>query len=471
MRPVRVDAYGAALGKFIYPMWERLRGRPTFELLAMLERTERASLDEIEAMRTGFLKRLVRNSWHHTTHYRCAFEQAGIDPDSIKSVADVMRLPLLERATAQATVDERTASWPPPEFKKTTSGSTGQPLEVRYSAESRHWRDATRWRGFGWGGYRMGDKAMHLWGLPAVEPSRFQQIKTTVDRKLRRDVYVSCMVRSPEVLRGMVDTIRREKPQVMMGYAQALADLARYINREGLRDWGTIPVIYGAERLWAHDRADLAEAFGPAVFETYGCREFMLMGGECEAHDGLHESVENLIVEILIREPDGSVRTAQPGEQGEVAITDLHNLSCPFIRYLTGDLAVARAASPCACGRTLPRFGPVEGRITDTMRDGQGNPVEGILFNILFLNMSKHTRQFQVVQRPDRRLTLRVVPTSPGHLAPEAEALIREFVGKHVRGVPLEIEVVPEIPLTRAGKLRRVVVEKAEEAPDDPTRN
>ena len=46
-------------------------------------------------------------------------------------------------------------------------------------------------------------------------------------------------------------------------------------------------------------------------------------------------------------------------------------------------------------------------------------------------------------------------------LAREAEVLIREFVGKHLRGVPLDIELVDEIPLTAAGKLRRVVVERA----------
>jgi acyl-coenzyme A synthetase/AMP-(fatty) acid ligase len=46
-------------------------------------------------------------------------------------------------------------------------------------------------------------------------------------------------------------------------------------------------------------------------------------------------------------------------------------------------------------------------------------------------------------------------------LPPEAEALIREFVGTHVKGVPLAIEVVDDIPLTAAGKLKRVVVERA----------
>jgi phenylacetate-CoA ligase len=252
--------------------------------------------------------------------------------------------------------------------------------------------------------------------------------------------------------------VRRERPDALAGYAQALADLARFVNREGLRDWDTIPVIYGAERLWPHDRAELERAFGPAVFETYGCREFMLMGAECEVHDGLHESAENLIVEIVVRERDGATRPARPGEKGEVAITDLHNLASPFIRYLTGDSAIAREPTPCACGRTLPRFGPVEGRITETLRDADGNPVEGIMFNILFLTLARHTRQFQVVQHADRRLTLRIVPAQDG-LPADAESLIREFVGKHVHGVSLKIELVGEIPLTAAGKLRRVVVE------------
>lgn len=453
------DPYGALLGRVLYPTWERLRGRPTFPLLAQLRRTERASLDEVTALRTGYLRRLIRHAYQHTQHYRQLFDDAGLHPEDVVTLDDLAKVPLLERAVAQASVDTRTASWPEVAVTKTTSGSTGQPLEVRFSAESRHWRDATRWRGFGWGGYHMGDKALHVWGVSAVPGSALQRAKIAIDRKLRRDVYASCMVRSNENLRAMAELIKREKPDVLAGYAQAIADLARFINREGLRDWGTIPVIYGAERLWEHDRADLAEAFGPAVFETYGCREFMLMGSECEAHDGLHESAENLIVELLVREPDGTIRNARPGEQGEVAVTDLHNLACPFIRYLTGDLAIAREQTPCACGRTLPKFGAVEGRVTDTMRDAAGNPVEGILFNILFLNMAKHTRQFQAVQRADGSLVLKVVPMASGRLPPEVEALIREFVGTHLRGIPLTIELVTDIPLTRAGKLRRVVVE------------
>lgn len=456
--PVAIDPYGLALKTVLYPAWERLRGRPTYDLLASLRRTERASVDELTAIRTGYLRRLVRHAYYQTSYYRDVLDRAGFHPDDVHALGDLQRIPTLPRATAQTTVEERTAPWPAVAVSKTTSGSTGQPLEVRFSEESRHWRDATKWRGYGWGNYQMGDKALILWGVPAIAPTRFMRARLALDHKLRRDVYANCMVRSKEKLLEMVHLIIRERPDAITGYAQAIADLARFVNAEGLRAWKDVPVIYGAERLWPHDREDIAAAFGPAVFETYGCREFMLMGSECEAHDGLHESAENLIVEILVAEPDGTMRPARPGEQGEVAVTDLHNLACPFIRYLTGDLAIERADAPCACGRTLRRFGPVEGRVTETMRDAHGNPVEGILFNILFLNMAKHTRQFQVVQRADRRLVLRVVPVGDC-LDPAAEQLIRDYVGKHLRGIPLEIEVVSEISLSRAGKLRRVIVE------------
>lgn len=454
------NVYDVALGRALYQTWERLRGRPTFPLLAYLHRMERASADELAALRSGLLRRLVHHAVTRTAHYKSAYGAVAVTGWEIRTLDDLHALPVLERATAQRTVAERTADWPRVAFSKTTSGSTGQPLEIRYSDESRHWRDATRWRGFGWADYRMGNKAVHVWGVPAVEPGRWQRARLVVDRKLRRDVYVSCMVRSPAALRAMVETIRREKPTVIAGYAQAIADLARYVNAEGLRDWGTISVICGAERLWSHDREDLERAFGPKVFETYGCREFMLMGSECEVHDGLHESMENLIVEILVREPGGRTRAAHPGEEGEVAVTDLHNLASPFIRYLTGDLAVARADTPCPCGRTLRRFGPVAGRVTDTMRDADGNRVEGVLFNILFLNLSNYARQFQVVQRSDDHVTLRIVSTGAAALPPEAERTIRAFVATHLRGVPFAIEVVADLPLSAAGKLHRVIVEK-----------
>jgi phenylacetate-CoA ligase len=301
-------------------------------------------------------------------------------------------------------------------------------------------------------------RAMHYWGFAPPSSSWVKRTKVALDRRLKRDLYIDCTPRGEEALAHAVASVEAFSPQVMVAYSAGAAALARFVNDNGLRRWDPFPVIVGAERLWPHDREAIECAFGPA-FETYGCREVMMIAGECEAHAGMHASMETMIVEIVVREPDGSVRPARPGETGEVAVTDLHNLACPMVRYLTGDLAVAHARTTCACGRTLWKLGPVEGRVTDTLRDGRGNPVGGLVFNILFATLDQVARQFQVVQRLDGSIVMKLVPVNAGLPAP-AELAIRAFADRYLPGAPFGIELVDEIPLTAAGKRRVVTVER-----------
>jgi phenylacetate-CoA ligase len=457
-----IDLYRPLLAKALFPAFEAFRGRPTVPLLRYLQETERRSPAELRDLQAGLLRRLVRHAYHHTAFYRRTLDERGLTPEDFATPADLARLPLLERPVLRASIDDRTADAPPlPVITKTTSGSSGEPVTVRYNAESRHWRDAIRWRGYGWGGYEIGMRALHYWGAgPAAGSTWWKQKKTRVDRLVKRDLYLDCTPRGEAALHEAVAEIRRFKPHVMVAYASGAAALARFVNDRGLRTWDAFPVLTGAEGLLKADRMAIDAAFGPA-FDTYGCREVMLIGSECEAHDGLHTSMENLIVEIVVREPDGSVRAANPGETGEIVVTDLHNLACPMIRYVNGDLAVARGDAPCRCGRGLVRIGPIEGRVTETLHDGAGNAVGGLVFNILFAAIGGVARNFQVVQRLDRSLVLKVVPmTGPG--LPERETqILRDYIARYVPGVPLTIEAVDEIPLTPAGKRRVVVVERA----------
>jgi phenylacetate-CoA ligase len=455
-----MDLYGPLLERALFPAYEAARGRPTVPLLRYLRATERWSVDALRDLQLGFLRRLLRHAYQHTAHYRDAMEHRALHPEDFTSLDLLHALPLLDRETVRATMNTRRAGAPPRAVvKKSTSGTTGEPVVVMYNAESRHWRDAIRWRGYGWAGYRIGMRALHYWGLPPAQASWFQRRKVALDHAFKRDLYVDCTPRGDDALIDAVKKLRAYRPQVMIAYSAGAGALARFINLHGMRDWDAFPVLLGAERLWSHDRQDIERAFGPA-FETYGCREVMLMASECETHAGMHESMENMIVELVVREPGGHTRAAQPGEPGEVVITDLHNLACPMIRYVLGDVAVALPFGACACGRTLLRVGPVEGRTTETLRDGRGNPVGGLVFNILFGVMDQVAKQFQVVQKQDGSVVMKVVPQFGKRLPDVNCQAIRAFADKYLPGAPFAIEHVVDIPLTSAGKRKVVVVER-----------
>jgi phenylacetate-coenzyme A ligase PaaK-like adenylate-forming protein len=249
---------------------------------------------------------------------------------------------------------------------------------------------------------------------------------------------------------------------VIICYTQSCAQFARWILDRRLRDWGDIPVLCGAEAVLAADRAVLTRAFGPHVFETYGSRETMLIAAECEAHDGLHLSEENLLVEIA---RDGE--PVQGAEIGDVLVTDLHNYGMPFIRYQNGDIARMGSPAPCRCGRGLRKLERIEGRRADTLRDGQGEPIPGIVFHVLLSDAREEiVRQFQAVQRARGDILLRVV-RGQDWSQQRFDAVVRR-IEKYLRGLPLEVEYWDAIAPAPNGKMRTIIAERASEAVEVP---
>jgi phenylacetate-CoA ligase len=451
-------AYGAIFKNVLLPAWEHgVRGRDTLRHLAYLEQTQWLSREELNRLEMRALVELLTYAGRNVPYYRELFRQHRFEPRGVRSRADLAELPLLTREI----VRERYADLVDPahagvNIKKGTSGSTGKPLKFEYSKESECWRQAIKMRGYGWAGYRPGRRTFFYW---AAVSAGLPTLKMRLDRALKRETFFDSMKQDAAARRAALDLLRRVRPEVIVCYTQACAQFARWITDNQLRDWDDIPVICAAEAVLPGDRAVLTRAFGPDIFESYGSRETMLMGAECEKHSGMHLSEENLILEVV-----RAGKPLGPAESGDVVVTDLHNYGMPMIRYVNGDVAMLAAEQRCGCGRSLRRLERVDGRRADTMRDGAGNAVPGIVFHVLFSDARQEiVRQFQAVQSENGAVVLKVVRGRD--FAEDAFHRVTGRFSEYLRGLPFTVEFHEQIaPHERSGKHQTIIVERAAHA-------
>ncbi len=448
-----MNVYERLYRKLLFPLYESgIRRRGTLRYLDEYEGNQWKSADELAAIQWDKTTRLLRHCYEHVPFYRERWKAADIHWRDIRSMVDYARLPTLTKDDIRSNYERLVADTHRGKtMRKTTGGSTGQPLAFEYTRESFERRTAVMMRGYAWAGAAPGRPTVYVWGGELGKVALPARLKANLHHVLLRRRVLSSFYLSSDDVAAYIREIDRSKPQVIVGFVNPLHLLARAMLSDGKQHWRPGTVITGAEQLHPFQRADIEHAFGCRVFNTYGCREFMLIASECPEREGLHVNVDHLVVELV--GPDG-----RPAPEGEVAITDLHNYGMPFLRYVNGDLA-KRLDGACACGRGLPRLEEVQGRVLDMIRTEDGRVVPGEFFP----HMMKDVRgidRFQVVQKDLRRLHVRIVKdhrfdtTSMSRL----DEQVRRVLGPRI---DVRYEFVPEIPLTPSGKQRVTISEIA----------
>ena len=416
------------------------------EHLAELERTERWSASQLLDLHQELLEGIVRHAYETVPYYREIMDARRLKPADVRTLADLPKLPILDKATVRRRwADLQSRGWPESRrVRGHTGGTTGTAMQLVSDVETARWQWAVWWRHRRRFGADMGQPFVVFAGRSVVP---LDQVSGRVWRRnlAMRQTYVSVHHLHRQNLPAIADYLDTRRVDYYSGYPSALYLVARYLLDQGRRlrhppRW----TFTGAETVLPHQREVIERGLGTEIADQYGASEMCCNLSDCREHR-YHQDMEFGAVEL---EPIPGA----PSNVGAVIATGFRNPAMPLIRYRIGDVAT-RSEAPCPCGLHSPTFERIDGRIESYVITPDGRQLGRLDF--LFKD-TVEIEEAQIVQdRPDH-VILKVV-AGPGFGRADAAGLVAHFRSYAGDVIGVDVEVVPEIPREPNGKFRQIV--------------
>lgn len=324
-----------------------------------METLPRKQLEQIQIER---LQSTLNRAYKNVPFYHRMFEQQGIVPEKIGSVAALVHIPFTTKENLRDNYPYGMFAVPLRDIVRihASSGTTGKPIVVGYSAnDMRHWAEVVArimaaggitkedivQIAFNYGlftggfGLHYGAETIGATVIPASSGNSRRQIM------IMKDYRTTALVCTPSYALYLAEVmgemeIRKEQLALRVG-------------------------LFGGEPCSENMRVEIEQKLNLSATDNYGLSEIMGPGvaGECQQKDGLHLAEDHFVAEII--DPDTG-QVLPYGEQGELVLTTLTKEALPMIRYRTHDITRLNP-EPCRCGRSHLRMERVRDRTDDML--------------------------------------------------------------------------------------------------------
>ena len=420
-----------------------------------LQDAEHWSAQEIADYQLAELRRVVAHAYEHTAGYRALYDQAGVHPDSIRTLEDVQRLPFVTKEMIRDHLEEFSAPVLD-RYYVTTGGSTGIPVGMYRDPVSFAKELASKAHQYARVGWREGDRQLVMRGLKIEGEDHVEFIPDF--NELRCSTYQF----TPEAMEVYRQYACRYRPQWLRCYPSSGYLFARFLLETGREFPQLQGVLCSSEALYDFQKEALHAAFGARVFSHYGHYEMAVLAGFCEFRDTYHVLPQYGYAELV--DQQGKLVTT-PGQVGEIVATSFIMSATPFIRYRTQDLAMFLGWSCPACGRPYQIWERIEGRLQEFIVTRTGRYLSPTMIN-MHDDTFDPIKQFQFYQKEAGKVVFRFIPRE---ICDEraVEAMAAKLRWKLGEDVELTMERVDQIPLTGRGK-QRFLIQELKLAYDDP---
>ncbi len=342
---------------------------------------ERMPIKDLHKLQEERLRSVVRYVYDHSSFYRQRFREAGVEPEDIKELSDVTKLPFTTKIDLRNTYPTGMFCLPKDWVVRyhVSSGTTGKPTVVGYTqGDVDMWTDslarALTSIGLGRGdviqvsyGYGLftGGLGLH-YGAERIGATVLPTSAGSTERQI-------------ELMQDLGSTAIACTPSYFLYINEVAQKMGVSIRDDTKLKAG----LFGAEPWSDETRRRIEESTGIKAYDIYGTSEMSgPLCSECQLQNGIHIWADLFLIEAI--DPKTGEQVAE-GERGELVVTTLDKWAFPLIRYRIGDLTIVNN-EPCECGRTHPRIMRILGR-TDDMIIVRGinvfpSQVESVLMRI-----------------------------------------------------------------------------------------
>ena len=416
------------------------------------------SREEMKKLQSEKLVKQVKHVYDNLPYYRDLMDKKGVNPDDIKGIEDLHKLPFISKADLRDAYPYGFLAKPLDECVRihSTSGTTGRRVVAFYTQKDIDlWEDCCARSivavggskedvcqvAYGYGlftggsGLNGGSHKVGCLTLPLSSGNTERQIQ------FMTDLGATILCCTPSYAAYLGESLKE------MGY--------------GPDDIPLKAGIFGAEPWTEEMRQGIEKTLGIKAYDIYGLTETSGPGVafECSEQTGMHVNEDHFYAEII--NPDTG-EVLPEGEKGELVFTSLDKEAFPLLRYRTRDICVL-SRKKCSCGRTLIKMAKPMGR-TDDMLIIRGVNVFPSQIETVLLNEGYEPNYQIVVDRVKNNDTFDVnVEMTPERFTDkvsEVLAMEKSLAGamKTMLGINPAVHLVPPKTIARSeGKAVRVI--------------
>jgi len=325
-----------------------------------IETIDRQSLRQLQL---GRLQETVKRVYKKVPFYQQKFDESGIKPEHIKTLADVRRLPFTTNKDLRDSYPNGMVAVPAEKIVRlhTSSGTTGKPKALFFSRKDVNQAAELSARCLIATGAQKSDilQNMMTYGLfTGALVMHYGAEKVGI-------LVIPAGPGNSEKQQLLMQDFRSTLLHTTPSYALYYADFLEKKGIDARKDLALRKGYIGAEPYSEATRLKIEKALGIDVYNSYGLSEMNGPGVafECQEKQGMHLWEDNFIMEVIDPKTDEPLPDGQPGE---LVLTTLCREAMPILRYRTRDITSIITGN-CSCGRTHRRINRITGRADDML--------------------------------------------------------------------------------------------------------